>query len=136
MTTFDDFLGETVTKIWMKRNLDFQAANDEILIDELFVCLESAVLHIRPLVDTDEIQFDLLSPVPDNSVGYENCYELSQLLGRTVSEVWLSTNTRGYFDLLVLGLTQLHPTLLILSEGGVLKLINVDSIFVTVGSNK
>ncbi|MGH9949558.1 MAG: DUF6334 family protein [Pyrinomonadaceae bacterium] len=130
MKTLNDFLGESITRIQVKLNADFEAVNNEILIDQLFVHLENVVLQIQPFVDTDEVRCDLLSPdeAPED---YQNCQELAQFLGRTFSEVWVSTNSRGYSDLLILGLKRLNPTLLILSEGGVLKLINADSNFVT-----
>lgn len=127
MRNNDSILGEKVARFLIKQNQDFESSDDEILIDELIVDLEMSVIRISPVVNSDEIIWECFTRDTLNEHSLKDYSAIQQYVGRTLSATWTCTNSNGYFDLLILGLDRLHPTLLILSEGGVLKVIEAKS---------
>ena len=126
MMEIEEFLGEKVTKILTKLNVIYTPSKGEALVDEAIFLFETRLMRILPVDDTDEIRIDC-SKMDDfkNRRSLKPLPGLDQYIGKTLSSAWNCTNTRGYFDMFVLGFYYLNPTLIFLSEGGVLKLLEV-----------
>ena len=129
MESLENLLGQKVSKIRGVLNLDFQSGAKVRLLDEVYILLEMHYIRISTIPETDEVSVDARSNgefQPSRTlVDVESCHDLA---GSTFSEYWKCTNSRGYFDLMVLGFQRLHPSLVVLCEGSALKLFRVSSV--------
>ncbi len=129
MKSVGDCLGEKLTRIFVKSNTVFLSANNEILVDEIVLVLEESKLRILPIQDTDEISVEVSEYQKlEKSELYSELNILNKYLGSKLSITWNCRNTNNYFDIFIIGLKHLHPSLIILSEGSVLKLFGVEQI--------
>lgn len=108
-------LGQKLQGINLKKSM-FQST-EQIIAAEIEMVFETHKLVIRPLCDTDEVEYEYIL-LTENSP-FEIFHPFS---GRKLSSVWQCRNNNGYFDMLGIGFDELHPALLILSEGSSLKL--------------
>lgn len=123
MKNIEDCLGEKVSQILIKPEIVFISADNEIIAEEILVLLEKSKLRILPIQDTDEISVECLEiDNTENDSDFLSVTLLDEYIGEMLSESWKCVNSRGYFDLFILGFYFLHPSLMILSEGSTLKL--------------
>src|SRR5688572_33259358 len=116
MITIDECIGEKLLQLRVKRVAEFASAENCVLADEIVFKLENNSIRIVPLTDTDELVTEFLdeSGSVDTSE-FETI--LPGLIGKTLSAVWSCVNENGYSDMFVLSFENLHPSLLVLSEG-------------------
>ena len=125
MKNIEDCWGEKLSQILVKPNTDYFSPTGEILLDEIVFVFEKSKLHILPISDTDEISVKCLEyDNAENATSFIATSVFNEYVGKSLSITWNCVNANGYFDLYVIGFAELHPSVMILSEGGVLKLFN------------
>ena len=125
MEDIENYWGEKLIKVLVKPNDDFISPSDGILADEIIFLFENFQLKISAIVDTDEIDLKIIereNSKIDNS--YIEHKTLNNFIGKRLSQTWECFNSKNYFDLFIIGFVQLHPNLMILSEGSSLKIFN------------
>lgn len=113
--------GEKLIEVRGRINEDFKPHRDEIMLDELIFVFETARMRILPVTDTDELAVEL-SEVDLSGASLMKIRELDKFSGRRLADVWQCFNSRNYFDLFVIAFDRLHPGVINVSEGGVLKI--------------
>ena len=99
------------------------------MFDEIIFVFEKCKLRILPICDTDEIGVECLEEINTEAPELaENTTILNAHVGKTLSMTWNCVNANGYFDLYALGFDELHPSVMILSEGSALKLFGITKI--------
>jgi|GEM_PF-2764883 len=126
MINIEDCWGEKLTKTLIKPNTDYAIVEGECTPDEIIFILEKSKIRVLPVTDTDEIHVEISKNDPENQRDLSIAVPiLNDYNGLSLSMAWNGANSNGYFDLYVLGFDQLHPTVMMLSEGNVLKLFTV-----------
>ena len=115
----DTLVGQQLRKIFIKPNQEFTSEN--MLFDEIVFCFSESRMKVYPLPETDEIGVKISSSSLEFiHASYEESYFVEK--DKYLNTFWLCTNGQGYFDLFILSFDYLHPSIMILSEGTVLKL--------------
>ena len=126
MKKIEDCWGEKLSHFLVKPNTDYFPPQNEHLADEVFFVFEKSKIHILPLPDTDELSVECLEYDNTKGSGPEGMVTIvNNYIGKSLSMTWNCFNANGYLDLFAIGFDQLHPNLMILSEGSVLKLFDV-----------
>lgn len=121
MKTIDDCLGEKLSEILIKPNKDFVSPDHIVLADEINFLLEKTLIRILPVIDTDELVVAYFDWAEMQNL--DDCQTYSTAFtSKKLSAIWHCQNTNGYADLFIVGFQHLQPSLLILSEGSVLKI--------------
>lgn len=82
---------------------------------------EAGGLELRPLPDTDELSLSFINkPLLHAANNDFQQYQIGQRDWK-FQMYWRCQNANGYDDMIVLGFQDLHPNLIILSEGSSLK---------------
>lgn len=119
----DKIVGLTINSFFIKSNTDFVVPKGMSYLDEIVLVFNNnEVLKLLPDYDTDEIICDLSQNAKANLSTYDS---LSQYEGLMLSDFWMGENSRGYSDIFLLSFKNLHPNLLIISEGSCLKLFTI-----------
>lgn len=117
-----------------KKNVDIKIIPDKelsnlsnkILADKIYILFDDdSYLEIIPLIDTDEINI-MYNTKFDNADSNSYVSVLEEFRGKEITLYWNTTNSNGYFDCFMLAFGNLHPSLIILSEGSVLKMFNTN----------
>lgn len=121
MDNIEKLIGEKLSKVLIKRNAIFESTDNHIFADEIYFVFKNDCLYISPITESDEIGFEILNISENKSLDQlENI--LLQFNDKKLGEFWNCTNSRDYFDAFILGFDRLHPSIIILSEGSVLKI--------------
>ena len=94
--------------------------------DSLTLFLEFQKIELFPLIDTDEIEIKI--SVIGNSVKQNRDSFFTPFIGKEIFINWCCINSKGYFDLFILGIDSIKPTFCILSEGSSLKVLFMRSL--------
>jgi hypothetical protein len=117
----EDFWGEVLTSCYISYNTDFVPCWNEVLMDKIVFYFGQKALHITPLVDSDEIRITLnLEEQKEQSILPSF---ISKYIGKQLTSTWECINITDYFDVFMMAFTNLHPAILIFSEGSSLKLL-------------
>ncbi len=125
--TIDDFLGEEIKFIDVKRDKYFPGtAQEKSMIDEILVHFADKSIVIVPVAETDEIKVTF-SKRKNTNEGIDTLEQniLSKYIGKTFNQVWNCVNSNGYFDLYILGFSYLDPSVLVLCEGSTLRILEL-----------
>lgn len=113
-----DCLGEILHNVYFIEST-FSVKNNKNVFDEIVFIFETQQLRILPNIDTDEILFFVEKP--EEGFMLKKVSVFSAYIGKTLNLTWNCFNSKGYFDILILSFHQLHPSIMILSEGSSLK---------------
>lgn len=134
---FENYLGQKLSRVVAGLNNIFLTKNNEILADEIIFEFEKFRLRILPIQDTDEIELKISESVTENLVSYTELELLNKFVGKKLTYTWNCINSNGYFDAFMISFDLLHPNLIILSEGSVLKIFETNQLsIVKVSKNK
>lgn len=123
MKNTEDCWGQKLSQILIKPNKDFSPVENEKLADEIIFVFEKNEVRILPVIDTDELSVTWFSCENTSPTEHGETTPIpNAYIGKSLSMTWDCVNANGYFDLYAIGFDQLHPNILILSEGSVLKL--------------
>jgi hypothetical protein len=117
-----NFIAKKIVDIKIILDKEFTNLSDKILADKIYILFQDdSHLEIIPLTDTDEI--DVIYCNVLNNLNLNNYVStLEEFKGKEITLYWNTTNSNGYFDCFMLAFDNLHPSLIILSEGSVLKM--------------
>jgi len=87
--------------------------------EKISFILDFQQIDLYPINDTDEIEI-IVTNINDSIKRTSNQF-LDQLIGKSVFTTWKCVNSQGYFDLFILGIETIRPTVSILCEGSSLK---------------
>lgn len=122
MNEIDQLVGERLLTIRVKVNEDFLSDDNVLLADEINFVFEKNAIKILPNQDTDEIIIQLLNKQQIENLNFqEKATFAEKFADKKLTFFWKGNNSNGYFDFIALSFYQLHPNLIILSEGSVLK---------------
>jgi hypothetical protein len=117
-------LGQKITSIKIVPCKDFDNPDNEILADKIFICCSKTYLVVTPLCDTDELKVEEFKEELNLQQLHTESI-LSEFTGAKVGYTWEGINSNGYLDVFIIACENLHPSILILSEGSCLKLFLV-----------
>lgn len=127
MKSINNHFGEKLSRVLVKQATDFISLDNYVLADEIIFLLEKGFIQILPIIDTDELVvefFDLNETINFNEFETFSTH----FTGRGLSAIWNCVNTNGYSDLFIISFNNLHPSLLVLSEGSSLKLFDANQL--------
>lgn len=95
---------------------------------------QDIALILKPIVDTDEIEF-LMSPnqmlienLPSSSKELKNPIWCKDFTGKKLQTVWVCENSQGYRDQIIFAFDHLHPSFSFVAEGSVIKVFSLEQI--------
>jgi hypothetical protein len=119
-----NILSQKITSIKMIPCEGFDNSDNELLADKIFIRCSKTSLVITPLCDTDELKIEEFKEEL-NVQQFHTEDILSEFVGAKVGYTWEGINSNGYLDVFIIACKNLHPSILILSEGSCLKLFLV-----------
>ena len=127
MVTIDEYIGKRLRQLYVKQNVEFTSLENFVIADEIVFDLGNNFIRIVPIIDTDELAVEYL--------GESDLIDTRQLkpilpgfVGKALSAVWSCVNEKGYSDMLILSFENLHPSILVLSEGSSLKVFQANQV--------
>ncbi|MGZ5243406.1 MAG: DUF6334 family protein [Bacteroidia bacterium] len=123
----EEFYGEGVTQIYIKKPEDFTEGN-HLIVESIVFEFSSKRIKFTPIIDSDEIEVSLSITNLDELDSYDTQDMFSEYIGKTLGYTWQCINSNGFRDMYIIGLENLHPSIIILSEGSSLKLFTTNSI--------
>lgn len=116
-------LNNEISEIIIKLDSDIISLNSKIFAESIIILFsDSSYLEILPLIDTDEISINHFKKFDsENIIGSVSF--LREFIGKKISLYWNTNNSNGYHDCFMFAFDNLHPSLVILSEGSVLKVM-------------
>lgn len=118
-------LGQRVKKIVVDQNTVFDAPRSKLIVDKVLIYLETKVLVIKPLTETDEIEILIKDSVARESSWVDI---LGEFVNSKLSYTWQCFNTNNYFDVFMLAFGSLRPSMAVLSEGSALNILVLEEL--------
>ncbi len=102
----------------------------ELCLDRIEFIFATQTLTLTPIVDTDEIALKLTETCSIDLCDRQECSpEFGRsIIGKPLQTLWNCENAQGYQDQIILAFGSLQPSLSILAEGSVLKVLQCQTI--------
>jgi hypothetical protein len=121
----DVLLGQRIKKIVVDQNTVFDEPRSKLIADKVLIYLDTKVLVIKPLTETDEIEILIKDSVARESSWVDI---LGEFVNSKLSYTWQCFNTNNYFDVFMLAFGSLRPSMAVLSEGSALNILVLEEL--------
>ncbi|NET60836.1 MAG: hypothetical protein F6K47_33290 [Symploca sp. SIO2E6] len=117
-------IGQILTGVSIFEYQEF--GGNELCLDQVKLFFDNQVVTLLPIVDTDEIEIinETTTAVPMAATP-SWC---QSFLGKELMTVWVCENNQGYRDQVILAFEYLHPSLIFVAEGSVIKVFCTEQV--------
>jgi len=121
---------EETTIVYPQRIRDIRYIESEFSgktrsFDQITFFLDFQRIDFYSVNDTDEISVKV-SNIKNHIIRESNNLFPDYFIGQELYITWKCINSQGYFDLFVIGIGTIRPTICILSEGSSLKVLKLE----------
>jgi len=118
-------IGHTLTAVSIVEYQEFSVK--ELCLDQVKLFFHNQIVTLLPIVDTDEIEIiNETNTVTPRATAPSWC---QSFLGKKLMTVWVCENNQGYRDQVILAFEYLHPSLIFVAEGSVIKVFCTEQVY-------
>lgn len=108
--------GQILKAISLRECKDFEG--NELCLEQIKFIFENEIVTLLPIIDTDEIE---VNQEENTNLISDNSDYFQYFLGKKLMAIWICENDQGYQDQVIFAFDNLHPSIVFVSEGSVLK---------------